>query len=62
MMGVIFAEMVRFTERHFSPRTADWYGYWLSTRFVDLYPEMLQGYSQVRVKAPAADQSLQGTA
>ena len=27
---------------------ADRYGYWLSTRFVELYPEMFEGYTNVR--------------
>ena len=27
---------------------ADTYGYWLSTRFVELYPEMFAGYSDVK--------------
>lgn len=30
------------------PQLADAYGYWLSRRFVELYPEMFEGFSDVR--------------
>ncbi len=30
------------------PVLADYYGFWLSSRFVELYPEMFEGYTDVR--------------